>query len=77
MFFSYDILMYNPDIAERKRHLKVVLAILTDHQLYVNQKKCIVRHHRIQYLGCWISSLGVEADGEKIQVMVDWPLYWF
>ena len=33
----------------------------------------MIAHSQIQYLGHLISSRGVEADGEKIKDMVNWP----
>lgn len=63
--FFYDILVYNLDIIEHERHLGVVFNILRDNELYVNQKKCVIGHSTIQYLGHWISS-----RWREIQAMV-------
>ncbi|KAA0043304.1 Retrotransposable element Tf2 [Cucumis melo var. makuwa] len=42
-----------------------------DNRLFANEKKCVIGHSRVNYLGHWISKKWVEADGEK--VMVNWP----
>ena len=51
----------------------MVFAVLRDHQLFVNKRRCVIAHSQIQYLGHLISRRGVEADEEKIQDMVNWP----
>lgn len=71
--FYLHILVYRTDITEHERHLRVMFNILKDNKLFANRKKCVIGHSRIPYLGHWISSKGVEADGEKIKAMVNWP----
>ncbi|KAA0033719.1 Transposon Tf2-6 polyprotein [Cucumis melo var. makuwa] len=44
-----------------------------DNRLFANEKKCVIGHSRVNYLGHWISKKGVEADGEKVKTMVNWP----
>ncbi|KAL0537131.1 hypothetical protein IC582_026101 [Cucumis melo] len=71
--FFYDILIYSKDVTEHEKYLGMVFAILRDNKLFANRKKCVIAHLRIQYLGHWISVKGVEADGDKVQVMMNWP----
>ncbi|KAL0544489.1 hypothetical protein IC582_019605 [Cucumis melo] len=33
----------------------------------------MIGHSRVNYLGHWISKKGVEADGEKVKAMANWP----
>ena len=73
LLFSDDILVYSTDIIEHERQLAVVFSILRDNKLFANEKKCVIGHSQIQYLGHWISSKGVEASGEKVKAMVNWP----
>ncbi|KAL0554193.1 hypothetical protein IC582_008110 [Cucumis melo] len=51
----------------------MVFVVLRDNQLYVNHKKCVFAHSKIQYLGHQISKPVVEADEDKIRSMVNWP----
>ena len=46
---------------------------MKDNRLFANEKKCLIGHSRVNYLGHWISKTGVEADGEKVKTMVNWP----
>jgi hypothetical protein len=41
--------------------------------LYVNKKKTKLFQTEINFLGCKISSQGVEADKRKINVILNWP----
>lgn len=52
----------------------MVFNVLSDHKLYANQKKCVFEQSQIHYLGHWVSCQGVQADGSKIQAMVEWPI---
>lgn len=66
-------MVYNTYITKHEKHCVVVFSILKDNQLFTNRKKCVIGHSRIQYLGHWISSKGVEAKGKKVKAMVNWP----
>ena len=51
----------------------MVFVVMRDNHLFVNKKKCVIAHSKIQYLGHLISSKRVQADEEKIKDMVKWP----
>ncbi|KAL0539505.1 hypothetical protein IC582_023720 [Cucumis melo] len=73
LVFFDDILIYSKNITDHEKHLGVVFNVMKDNQLFANEKKCVIGHSRINYLGHWISKKGVEADGEKVKSMVNWP----
>ncbi|KAL0541380.1 hypothetical protein IC582_021422 [Cucumis melo] len=54
VFFFDDILIYSKDITEHERHLGVVFNVMKDNQLSANEKKCMIGHSRVNYLGHWI-----------------------
>ncbi|KAA0046073.1 Transposon Ty3-G Gag-Pol polyprotein [Cucumis melo var. makuwa] len=58
---------------EHVLHLKKVLKVLRQHELYANQKKCYFAQEKIEYLGHVISGEGVAVDPEKIKAICDWP----
>lgn len=74
LVFFDDILVYSPDEDTHVKHLGMVLNVLPDNQFYANEKQCVFEQERIHYLGHWVSTQGVEVDGEKIQVMICWPI---
>lgn len=73
LVFFDDILVYSEDISTHETHLAVVFNVLRENKLFANRKKCIFSQSRIQYLGHCVSKEGVEADGEKIKAMLQWP----
>jgi hypothetical protein len=45
------ILVYSQNVEEHKDHLKVVLQVLVDHQLYDKRSKCVFAAKEVEYLG--------------------------
>lgn len=74
LVFFDDILVYSPYLESHLNHLELVLKILREHELYANRKKCVFAQERVSYLGHWVLAAGVEADQDKIQAMVNWPV---
>ncbi|KAL0541183.1 hypothetical protein IC582_021222 [Cucumis melo] len=74
LVFFDDILVYSKDVESHLEHLSVVFTLLREHSLFANRKKCHFGKERIEYLGHWVSSKGVEADKEKIRAMLEWPI---
>lgn len=57
--FIDDILIYCRDDEEHKKHLRIVLETLQEHQLYAKLNKCEFRLQEVKFLGHVISSKGV------------------
>ena len=74
LVFFNDILVYSKNVAAHLEHLTLVFQLLLQHSLFANQKKCQFAKDRIEYLGHWVSAKGVEADQEKIKVVLEWPI---
>ena len=55
------------------QHLRVVLKLLLQHQLYVKRSKCVFGIPEVEYLGHIISGHGASADPKKISAMKEWP----
>lgn len=73
IIFLDDILVYSRTWEEHLEHLRLVLHILREHQLFAKLSKCSFAQPEIQYLGHIISSSGVATDPEKTTVMEKWP----
>lgn len=74
LVFFDDILVYSKDLESHVRHLKTVLEILRENQLYVKKSKCSFGVVEIEYLGHVISKEGVATDSKKIEDMLNWPV---
>jgi hypothetical protein len=71
--FLDDILIYSKFEEEHEKHLRIVLQVLRDHQLYAKLTKCSFYQRYIYYLGHIISKEGIVVDLEKIKSIEEWP----
>ncbi|WVY98421.1 hypothetical protein V8G54_030572 [Vigna mungo] len=74
LVFFDDILIYSPDEGSHQKHLKLVLKLLRENNLFANSKKCTFGQQQLRYLGHLISGKGVSADPGKVNEMVNWPV---
>jgi len=73
VFFD-DILVYSKSLQEHLKHLRAVLGVLQQHNLYAKMSKCHFGCHEVDYLGYVICEEGVKADPSKIEAMLNWPV---
>ncbi|KAF0911959.1 hypothetical protein E2562_012771 [Oryza meyeriana var. granulata] len=73
LVFFDDILIYSATWADHLRHLRAVLSMLRQHQLFVKRAKCAFGVSSVSYLGHVISAEGVAMDPAKVQAIHDWP----
>jgi hypothetical protein len=71
--FLDDILIYSKSEEEHEHHLRLVLQVLREHQLYAKLSKCSFYQEQIHYLGHIISEKGIAVDPEKIEAIRGWP----
>jgi len=70
--FKDDILIYSKTREEHIDHLRVVLKILREHQLYGKLSKCEFWLDEVQFLGHVISAKGIAMDSAKIETILKW-----
>jgi len=70
--FINDILINSKNTEEHADHLRVVLAVLKEHQLYGKLSKCEFWLEEVQFLGHVISSHGIVVDPSKIETVLKW-----
>jgi hypothetical protein len=73
LVFFDDILIYSSSWADHLRHVRAVLAMLQQHQLFVKKSKCAFAVPSVAYLGHVISEAGVAMDPAKVEAVRDWP----
>ena len=61
LVFTDDIPVYSKNKEEHKEHLRVVLQVLREFQLYAKFSKCDFYKPQIQYLGHIISEVGIRG----------------
>ncbi|GJW21406.1 putative reverse transcriptase domain-containing protein [Tanacetum coccineum] len=70
--FIDDILIYSKSKKEHERHLKLILKLLKEEELYAKFSKCEFWLSKVQFLGHVIDSEGIHVDPAKIESMKDW-----
>ena len=70
--FINDILIYSHDKTEHSEHLRIVLQILRDNQLYAKFSKSEFWLREVGFLGHIVSGEGIKVDPSKISAIVDW-----
>ena len=70
--FVDDILIYSQSEVEHEDHLRIVLQLLRDHQLYSKFNKCEFWLTKVGFLGHMVSSSGVSVDLRKVEAMMSW-----
>jgi hypothetical protein len=70
--FLDEILVYSKSEEEPQNHLRMVLHVLREHQLYAKLSKCSFYQRQIHYLGHIISKDGISMDPENIEDIREW-----
>ena len=65
--FIDDILVYSKNDGEHMDHLRVVLQVFKEHQLFAKHSKCEFWLRLVVFLGYIISSNGIEVDPKKLK----------
>ena len=68
--FVDDILIYSQSKWEHEYHLRIVLQLLRDHQLYAKFSKCEFWLIEVRFLGHVVSTSGVSVDPEKVEAVM-------
>jgi len=70
--FIDDILIYSRSREEHELHLRQVLKVLKEKQLFANLSKCEFWLEEVKFLGHVISKEGLAIDPSKVEVVVAW-----
>ena len=70
--FVDDILIYSQSEVEHEDHLRIVLQLLRDHQLYAKFSKCEFWLAEVGFLGHVMSVSSVSVDPGKFETVMSW-----
>ena len=70
--FVDDTLIYSQSKWVHEFHLRIVLQLLRDHQLYTKFSKCEFWLTEVRFLGHVVSVSGVSVDLEKVEAVISW-----
>ena len=68
--FIDDILVYSKDAQEHEQHLRIVLQILREKQLFAKLRKCDFWLKEVPFLGHIVYVEGIRVDPIKIEAVV-------
>ncbi|KAH0720060.1 hypothetical protein KY284_005090 [Solanum tuberosum] len=71
--FIDDILIYSRSENEYMDHLRIVLQVLKDHQVFAKFSKCEFWLRSVPFLGHIVSNKGIEVDPKKTNAVKSWP----
>ena len=70
--FMDDILIYSQSKMEREDHLRIVLQLLRDHQLYVKFSVCEFWLTEVKFFVHVVSASSVSVDPKKVEAVMSW-----
>ncbi|GJZ67516.1 putative reverse transcriptase domain-containing protein [Tanacetum coccineum] len=70
--FIDDILIYSKNKEEHEKHLKIILELLKNEQLFAKFSKCDFWLESVQFLGHVINNKGVHVDPAKVEAIRNW-----
>ncbi|XP_074271624.1 uncharacterized protein LOC141595557 [Silene latifolia] len=73
LVFFDDILVYSSSLMEHWQHLNAVFELMRQNKLYAKSTKCAFAINKVEYLGHFISGVGVETDQAKVVAVAQWP----
>ena len=68
-----DILIFSKTAEEHLVHIKAVLQILKENQLYCKLKKCEFNQTELRFVGHIVGAKGIRPDPQKLPAVTDWP----
>nr|KYP50735.1 Retrovirus-related Pol polyprotein from transposon 17.6 [Cajanus cajan] len=70
--FIDDILVYSRSLEDHREHLRSVLEVLRERQLYAKLSKCEFWLSEVRFLGHVISAEGIAVDPAKVEAVIQW-----
>nr|GFA41584.1 putative reverse transcriptase domain-containing protein [Tanacetum cinerariifolium] len=67
-----DILIYSKNRKDHEGHLKLILKLLKEEELYAKFSKCEFWLSKVQFFGHVVDSEGIHVDPAKIEAIKDW-----
>ncbi|KAG8503406.1 hypothetical protein CXB51_001385 [Gossypium anomalum] len=70
--FIDDILVYSETETKHDEHLRIVLQVLREKELYAKFSKCEFWLREVTFLGHVVSAEGIKVDPRKIEAVLEW-----
>jgi hypothetical protein len=73
LVFFDDILIYGKNWIDHLAYVDRVLHLLSQHQLFLKQSKCVFGASEVEHLGHLVGKADVRVDPKKIEAIQYWP----
>ena len=70
--FIDDILVYSETEAKHDEHIRIVLRVLREKELFAKFSKCEFWLREVTFLGHVVSAEGIKVDPQKIEAILEW-----
>ncbi|GKV33019.1 hypothetical protein SLEP1_g41575 [Rubroshorea leprosula] len=67
-----DIVVYSETLEEHVQHLRQVLQVLRENELYVKQEKCSFAQQEVMFLGHRVGHGKISMDSAKVHAIQEW-----
>ena len=71
--FLDDLTVFSKAVADHINHLRQVYRLLGKNRIFLRLSKCYFLTTKVKFLGWIISNGTLEADKEKLKVIIEWP----
>src|SRR5438045_1295527 len=71
--YQDDIAIFSNSVEEHKQHVHLILQALRNHGITASSEKSTLFADRIEFLGHYVSSKGLEADPNKLEKIANLP----
>ena len=68
-----DVIIFSEDPLQHVQHVRSILQILREHQLYAKIQKCEFNRPEMTFVGYLVSRAGIGMDLAKVSAILDWP----
>ena len=74
VIFIDDILIYSKNKKEHEEHLRIILQVLREQQMFAKFSKCNLFKDIVQYLIHIVSKYGISTGLDNIKAIIEWPI---
>ena len=69
-----DVIIFFEDPALHVQHVRSILQILRENQLYAKVEKCEFNKDHMTFVGYMVSRFGIGMDPAKVSAVLNWPV---
>ena len=68
-----DVIIFSENPSDHAKHVRSILQVLRDNQLYAKIEKCEFDKDSMTFVGYMVSKEGIGMDPSKVAAILDWP----